>query len=121
MGAVVWREEVSVWRGRIGAWHRKVHNLDIAPARYLNLSVVCWLLVSALLWPLSEPQFLVTVLVGAVIAIVAPFEVGSRRVRRVNMASGGALALAAIVLPRMSALTLWNNLLFGLILAGVAF
>jgi hypothetical protein len=110
-----------MWRFRIKQLREKVRVLDLEPARYLNLGLASWLLVSAYLWPHSEPQFLITILLGAVVAIVAPFEVGSARVRKLNMAAGGALALAAVALPRTSALTLWHNVLVGLIIAGVAF
>jgi hypothetical protein len=99
----------------------RLRDLDIEPARYLNLALATWLMISAYLWPHSEAQFLMTVLVGAVVAIVAPFEVGSRRVRQITMAAGGALLLSAFALPRASTLTLWHNALLGAVIAGIAF
>jgi hypothetical protein len=100
---------------------RRIKDLDLEPARYLNLGLASWILVSAYLWPHSGPQFLVTIVVGAVVAIVAPFEVGSPLVRRINMAAGAALALAAIALPRASGPTLWHNMLLGALLVLVSF
>jgi hypothetical protein len=96
-------------------------DLDIEPARYLNLGLAGWLLVSAFLWRHGELQFLVTILVGAVVAIVAPFEVDSPVVRKVTTAAGALLALAAVALPRASALTLWHNLFLGLVIVAVSF
>lgn len=98
----------------------KIRDLDIGRARYLNLGLAGWLLVSAFVWPHSEQQFLVTVLVGAVVAFVAPFEVGSPRVRRVTELAGAALVLAAVILPA-SSLTLWHNVLVGLLVMGISF
>jgi hypothetical protein len=110
-----------VKRGQIHDYERRVHDLDIEPARYLNLALGAWTLVSAFLWRHSEPQFLVTIVVGAVLVIVAPFEVGSRLVRKISMAAGGILALAAITLPRTTLGTLWHNVLLGLLIAGISF
>ena len=101
--------------------HVKVKDLDIDPARYLNLGIAGWLLVSAFLWRHSEPQFLVTILVGAVIAIVAPFEFGPALARKINAAAGAALVLAALALPRTSTLTLWHNVIVGLVIVGISF
>jgi hypothetical protein len=99
----------------------RLKDVDLEPARYLNLALAGWLLASAFLWQHSEPQFLVTILVGVVLAIVAPFELGSRRVRSVSVSAGGVLALAAITLPRTGTLTLWHNLLLGLLVVAISF
>jgi hypothetical protein len=98
-----------------------VKDLDIGAARYLNLALASWLLVSAFLWRHSEPQFLVTILVGAIVAIVAPFEIDSPVVRKVTTGAGAVLALAAVGLPRTTALTLWHNLLLGLAMVVISF
>jgi hypothetical protein len=100
---------------------KRVRDLDIESARYLNLALGGWLLVSPFVWRHDEPQFLVTILVGAVLAIVAPFEIGSRLARWISMASGAALLLAAVALPRASAITFWHNLLIGLVVVGISF
>ena len=100
---------------------KRVKDLDFEPARYLNLVLGAWLLVSAFTWPHSEAQFIATILVGAVLTIVAPFEVGSPLVRKINTAAGAALALAAVVLPRTTAVTLWHNVLLGFIIVSVSF
>ena len=99
----------------------KIRDLDLEPARYLNLGIASWLLVSAFLWRHSEPQFLITVLVGAVVAATAPFEVGPSLVRKVNTACGAVLVLAALALPRTSAWTLWHNVIVGLVIIGISF
>jgi hypothetical protein len=88
---------------------RRVKDLDFEPARYLNLVLGAWLLVSAFVWPHSEPQFLITILVG------------SPLVRKINTACGVVLALAAVLLPRASVVTLWHNVLLGFIVVSVSF
>jgi hypothetical protein len=98
-----------------------IKDLDITRARFVNLGLAGWALVSAFLWRHSEPQFLVTIIVGVIVAISAPFEVGSPLIRKINVAAGAVLALAALVLPRRSTLGLWHNLFLGLVIAGVAF
>jgi hypothetical protein len=98
-----------------------VKDLDFEPARYLNLVLGAWLLVSAFMWPHSEPQFLATILIGAILTIVSPFEVGSPRVRTINTACGVALIIAAVLLPRTTAVTLWHNVLLGFIVVSVSF
>jgi hypothetical protein len=102
-------------------WNRRIKDLDLEPARYVNLALASWLLVSAYLWRHSGPQFLVTVLVGAVVAIAAPFAMGSPLVRKITMGAGAVLALAAVALPHASALTLWHNAFVGLLLVAVSF
>jgi hypothetical protein len=99
----------------------KIRKFDFEPARYLNLVLAGWTLVSAFVWRHSEPQFMVTIAVGIVVALSAPFELGSSLVRKINLVSGGVLALGAVTLPRTSALTFWHNLILGLVIAGVAF
>jgi hypothetical protein len=96
-------------------------NFDLEAARYLNLGLASWLLISAFLWRHTETQFLLTILVGAVVATIAPFEVGSPRVRTLNAAAGLVLVLSACALPHTTALTLWNNALIGLAMIGVSF
>jgi hypothetical protein len=102
-------------------WRQRIRDLDLEPARYLNLALASWLLISAYLWRHSEPQFLITIVVGAAVAVVAPFEVGSPHVRRFNLAAGGGLALAAVALPRASAIVLVHNVVVGLAIALVSF
>jgi hypothetical protein len=96
-------------------------DLDFEPARYLNLVLGAWLLVSAFMWPHAEAQFIATIIVGAVLTIVSPFEVGSPRVRMINTAAGVALIIVAVVLPRTTAVTLWHNVLLGFIVLSVSF
>jgi len=96
-------------------------DLDVEPARYINLVLGAWLLVSAFMWPHAEAQFIFTIIVGAVLTIVSPFEVGSPRVRLINTAAGAALIIAAVVLPRTTIVTLWHNVLLGFIVLGVSF
>ena len=98
-----------------------IRDLDLEPARYLNLGIAAWLLVSAFLWRHSEPQFLLTILVGAVVATIAPYEFGPALARKINAAAGAVLVLAAVVLPRTSAFTVWHNVILGLVIMGLAF
>jgi hypothetical protein len=100
---------------------RDLKNYDLEPARYLNLALAGWLLISAFVWWHGETQFLLTILVGAVVAIVAPFELGSPRVRLTNAFAGLALILGAIILPRTTTLTMWHNGLVGLAIIAISF
>lgn len=100
---------------------RRIRDFDLEPVRYINLAVASWLLVSAYLWSHSGAQFLITTFVGAVVAILAPFEVGSRRVRHINMACGAMLALAAVALPGTSTGMVWHNAIFGVVLIALSF
>jgi hypothetical protein len=101
--------------------YARIRDWDLEPARYLNLALAGWLLVSMFLWRHTESQFLVTLVVGSLVAIVAPFEVGSPLVRKVTAAAGALLVLAAGVLPRTSALGFWHNALIGLAIMGISF
>jgi hypothetical protein len=114
-------ERIHDLERRVHDLEQRVHDLDIGPARYLNIALGAWTLVSAFLWRHSEPQFLVTIGVGAILAMVAPFEVGPRRVRTVNIAAGGALLLGALALPHTSTFTVWHNVILGLVIVGVSF
>jgi len=122
---VMWRMRVQMRvrdftrRARVGI--RRINDADLEPARYLNLALASWLLVSAFLWSHSEDQFLVTAFVGALVAIVAPFEVGSPRVRTITAAAGAFLVVAAVALPRSSSVTLWHNAIVGLLMMGISF
>jgi hypothetical protein len=93
-------------------------------ASYVNLGLASWLLCSAYVWRHDGVQFLSTVLVGALVAIVAPFEVmefsGSPKVRKVTAAAGIALTASALLLPRISAATAWHNAILGLAIAVVS-
>jgi hypothetical protein len=96
-------------------------NYDLAGAKYLNIGLASWLMISAFLWWHAESQFLLTILVGAVVATIAPFEYGSPRARLTNAAAGLALIIGAIVLPRTTTLTLWHNALIGIAIMGISF
>jgi hypothetical protein len=87
----------------------------------LNLALAGWLLVSAFLWQHSKPQFLITIAVGALVAIVAPFEVNSSLVRKVTLTAGWALVLAALLLPNTTGLTVWHNVVIGLLMMVISF
>jgi hypothetical protein len=100
---------------------RRVNEADLEPARYLELGLASWLLISAYLWPHTGAQFLVTVAVGALIAIVAPFAVGSPRVRQLIMGAGAFLMLAAVAIPHTDPITLWHNAVMGFLFLTVAY
>jgi hypothetical protein len=99
----------------------RIRDLDIEPARYVNMVLGTWILISAYLWPHTGGQFMITIFAGAVVALLAPFEVGYRWVRRINLAMGGLLVLTALTLPRMSMATLWHNVIAGIALVLVSF
>jgi hypothetical protein len=94
---------------------------DKAAARYLNMALGAWVLISAFVWPHNRFQFVVTSVVGAVVLALAPFSGELPRLARtVNVIAGLALAAAALRLPRSAAFTAWHNAIFGLAIAAVA-
>src|SRR4051794_15155901 len=103
---------------------------ELKYAAYLNVGLAAWLLVSAFLWRHTQAQFLLTVLVGVIVALAATFEAGATSegpaleglpaVRKITATAGFALTLSALLLPRVSTSTFWNNALVGLAVAGVS-
>jgi hypothetical protein len=100
---------------------QRVRRFDLHPARYLNLALASWLLVSAFLWRHSEPQFITAIVVGVAVAFAAPFELGSQWVRWINMIAGLVLILGAVAMPRASIGGMVHNVIVGLVLFGMAF
>ena len=86
-------------------WRQRIKEADLGPARYINLVLASWVLISAYAWPHWGPQFMVTIFAGALVAIVAPFQVGSKWVRRALMFAGLYLAVGAVALPHATDLT----------------
>jgi hypothetical protein len=97
---------------------------EFKAAGYVNLGLTSWVLCSAYVWRHSGLQFLITILVGAIVAIVAPFEFaefgGSASVRKITTAAGLGLTASALLLPRISAATAWHNAILGLAIAALS-
>ena len=89
-------------------------------ARYVNMVLGSWVLLSAFVWRHDGVQFLATVLAGAVVVAIAPFGLFAARARILTLASGAALAAAALLLPHQSMATTWNNAIVGVAIAAVA-
>src|SRR5437016_895897 len=97
---------------------------EFKPAGYVNLALASWVLCSAYVWRHDGAQFVITILVGALLAIVTPFELaefsGSPRVRKLTTAAGLMLTASALLLPRISAVTTFHNAVLGLAIAIVS-
>jgi uncharacterized membrane protein len=79
-------------------------------ARYLNVIVGIWLVVSAFMWPHSESQMTNAWVVGALAAIFAIIAATRREdVRYLNTALAVWLFISIFVLPTVSVATLWNH------------
>jgi hypothetical protein len=83
----------------------------VAWARYANMVLGGWLLVSAFLWPHSAPQFRNSWSVGALCLVVAFLARLVPIVRHCNTALGLWLFFSTIGFTRATGYTLWHNLL----------
>ena len=82
-------------------------------ARYLNIALGIWLVVSAYLWPHSSAQLANVWIAGLLVARLAALAIATPGVRYFNTAVGAWLILSPVVLPRVSTATAWNNVLVG--------
>jgi hypothetical protein len=81
-------------------------------ARWFNVALGVWLIVSAFLWPHAPEQFTNAWAVGVlVIALALIAATGQAWARYVNVAAAIWLFLATFLLPRVSAGTAWNHVL----------
>lgn len=85
-------------------------------ARGMNILLGAWLLISSFIWVHSSSQFWNTLIVGAVVALVAlgAFRVAS--LRFVNAVAAVWLFASIWLLPTINDATSWNN---GIVAAGV--
>lgn len=89
-------------------------------ARYLNIALGIWLVVSAYLWPHSPAQFANLWISGLIVARCAAVALEAPWVGFFNSAVGLWLILSPLVLPRVSTATAWNNVLVGTVIALVS-
>jgi uncharacterized membrane protein len=81
------------------------------PTRVANIILGVWLVVSAFLWPHSPSQSTNTWVLGVLCASFALIALAVPKVRYLNTALAVWLFISAWVLPRVSAATVWNNVL----------
>jgi SPW repeat len=91
--------------------------MDNREARYVNIAVGVWLFISAFAWHHGDAQFTNTWIMGVITTGVAIVSLGVPAFRFVNTAGGIWLVLSAFILRTASGGTMWNNLIFGVIVA----
>ncbi|HEY8923623.1 MAG TPA: SPW repeat protein [Polyangia bacterium] len=94
--------------------------MDNKAVRYVNVAVGVWIFISAFAWHHSGAQFTNTWIMGLITTVVALVSLTVPSARFVNTAGGIWLVLSAFLLPAASAGTMWNNLIFGIIVAVVS-
>jgi hypothetical protein len=80
-------------------------------ARYVNLSLGAWLLISAFLWPHSDWQFTNTWILGMLFMTVSAVALAFPAVRYLNLPLSAWLFLSAFSLPVTNAPTGWNSII----------
>jgi hypothetical protein len=91
------------------------------PARYLNVALGFWLLVSTFLWAHSSAQFVVTWLTGVAMTFFGLIALGIPRFEIVNVVLGAWLVVSAFALPRIGAATNRNSVIVGLLVVILGF
>ena len=89
-------------------------------ARYVNIALGIWLVVSAYLWRHSSAQLANVWISGLIVARCAAVAIAAPRIRFFNTAVGVWLILSSLVLPRVSTATAWNNVLVGALIIAVS-
>jgi hypothetical protein len=82
-------------------------------ARYANLALGAWLLISAFLWPHSPAQFRNTWSVASLCIVVATLGVGVPALRRGNTVLGLWCLASAFITSSLGWLTVLNNAVVG--------
>jgi len=89
-------------------------------ARYVNIALGLWLVVSAYLWRHSSAQLANVWISGLIVARCAAVGITVPRMRYFNTAVGVWLILSSLILPRVSTATAWNNALVGVVITLVS-
>jgi len=89
------------------------------PARYFNVALGFWLLVSTFLWPHSAAQFTVTWISGVVATFFALVSLGLPRLRVVNVLVGAWLIVSSFALPHVTSGTVVHNVVVGALLVAL--
>ena len=94
--------------------------MEYKKARYVNIALGLWLVVSAYLWRHSSAQVANVWIAGLIVARCAAVAIAAPRIRFFNTAVGVWLILSPIVLPRVSTATAWNSVLVGAVITLVS-
>jgi hypothetical protein len=86
------------------------------PARYVNIALGIWLVLSSYLWPHSSAQFANLWISGLIVARFAAVAITTPQLRFFNSALGIWLILSPFLLSRLSIATAWNNVLVGAVI-----
>ena len=89
-------------------------------ARYVNIALGIWLVVSTYLWRHSSAQLANVWISGLIVARFAAVGMTVPRIRFFNTAVGVWLILSVLILPRVSNATAWNNALVGAVITVVS-
>ena len=85
-------------------------------ARYLNIALGIWLVISAYIWPHSSAQFANAWISGLIVARFATVAIATPGLRFFNSAVGIWLVVSPFALHRLSTATAWNNVLVGVVI-----
>jgi hypothetical protein len=94
---------------------------EFTGARVANVVLGVWLFTTAFAWPHSLAQLANTSAVGVAIVIVAFAGMSRPRLRYLNSVLSAWLFVSALVLPTLSAATVWNNALVALLVFALSF
>ncbi|EYF07453.1 SPW repeat domain-containing protein [Chondromyces apiculatus] len=83
-------------------------------ARGVNIALGLWLFASAFLWQHTEAQFTNAWVIGVLSTTFAVLVLWAPSARHLNTALGVWTVLSAWVLPSISTMTVWNNVIVGI-------
>jgi hypothetical protein len=89
-------------------------------ARFMNVVLGVWLLLSAFGWRHGAAQFTISIVTGIAIVAVALMAMASPRFRFLNIALGAWLFISAFAFRHSTAGTVWNSVFVAVLVFFVA-
>jgi len=89
-------------------------------ARYLNVLLGAWLVISDFVWRHGEAANTNTWITGILVVAFALWALWVPNMRWWNALLGAWAVVAAFVLPHVSGATLWNNIIIGVLILVVS-
>ncbi|HVX93267.1 MAG TPA: hypothetical protein VHK47_00050 [Polyangia bacterium] len=97
-----------------------VSRMEHKEASYMSAALGIWELISTFIWHHNRPHFVVSLITGIVIAIVALASLGTPRARVVNVFLGLWLIVSGFAFPHATMGTVWNNIFVGVVVCFLA-
>lgn len=97
-----------------------VAEMEHKEASYMSAALGIWQLISTFIWHHDKGQFLVSLVTGIVITVVALTSLGTPRARVVNLVLGLWLIVSGFVFPHETMGTVWNNVFVGVVVCFLA-